>query len=98
MIYLDFFCLCFGQHRDLHVRTHSCPTRRSAVLAAARALRGAAAVGRGRPRTLADHLPLAFPAAMLVVFFVTPFGTMIAVSFFQRQQGGFYTVDFVFSN
>src|SRR3546814_21153820 len=35
---------------------------------------------------------------MLVVFFVIPFGTMIAVSFFQRQQGGFYTVDFVFSN
>ena len=53
---------------------------------------------REPPRTLADHLPLVFPAAMLLVFFVVPFGTMIAVSFFQRQQGGFYTVDFVFDN
>ena len=35
---------------------------------------------------------------MLIVFFVVPFGTMIAVSFFQRQQGGFYTPDFVFDN
>src|SRR3546814_7703757 len=35
---------------------------------------------------------------MLVVFFVVPFGTMIAVSFFRRQQGGFYSVDFVFDN
>ncbi|MPZ12017.1 MAG: ABC transporter permease subunit [Kiloniellaceae bacterium] len=53
---------------------------------------------RDKPRTLADHLPLAFPAVMLVVFFVVPFGTMIAVSFFRRQQGGFYTVDFVLAN
>ena len=49
-------------------------------------------------RTLADHLPVIFPAMMLVVFFVIPFGIMIAVSFFQREQGGFYTPDFVFSN
>jgi len=55
-------------------------------------------VRREAPRGLAEHLPLAFPALMLVVFFVVPFGTMIAVSFFQRQQGGFYTVDFVFDN
>lgn len=53
---------------------------------------------REPPRGLAEHLPLAFPALMLVVFFVVPFGTMIAVSFFRRQQGGFYTVDFVFDN
>ena len=53
---------------------------------------------REAPRGLAEHLPLAFPALMLVVFFVVPFGTMIAVSFFRRQQGGFYTVDFVFDN
>ena len=51
-----------------------------------------------RAKTLSDHLPLAFPAAMLVVFFVVPFGIMIAVSFFRRQQGGFYTVDFVLAN
>jgi putative spermidine/putrescine transport system permease protein len=53
---------------------------------------------REPPRTLADYGPLLFPAAMLTVFFVVPFGTMIAVSFFQRQQGGFYTPAFVFSN
>ena len=53
---------------------------------------------REPPRTLAEHLPLAFPALMLLIFFVVPFGTMIAVSFFRRQQGGFYTVDFVFDN
>jgi putative spermidine/putrescine transport system permease protein len=35
---------------------------------------------------------------MLVVFFVVPFGIMIAISFFRRQQGGFYTPDFVLSN
>ena len=43
-------------------------------------------------------VPLVFPAAMLIVFFVAPFGTMIAVSFFKRQQGGFYTPGFVFDN
>jgi putative spermidine/putrescine transport system permease protein len=49
-------------------------------------------------RTLADHAPLIFPAVMLVVFFVVPFSTMIAVSFFAREQGGFYTPDFVVDN
>ncbi len=49
-------------------------------------------------RTLSDHLPVIFPALMLLVFFVIPFGIMIAVSFFQREQGGFYTPDFVLSN
>ncbi|MBP0615021.1 ABC transporter permease [Jiella mangrovi] len=34
---------------------------------------------------------LAFPAVMLAAFFVVPFGLMIAVSFFSREQGGFYT-------
>ncbi|PRD44254.1 ABC transporter permease [Phyllobacterium phragmitis] len=53
---------------------------------------------REPPRTLADYGPLFFPATMLTVFFVVPFGTMIAVSFFQRQQGGFYTPAFVWSN
>jgi putative spermidine/putrescine transport system permease protein len=49
-------------------------------------------------RKLADYAPLAFPAAMLTIFFVVPFGIMVAVSFFRRQQGGFYTPDFVLSN
>ncbi len=53
---------------------------------------------RESPQRLADYAPLAFPAAMLLVFFVAPFATMIAVSFFKRQQGGFYTPDFVLDN
>ena len=53
---------------------------------------------REAPQKLTDYGPLAFPAIMLTVFFVIPFGTMIAVSFFQRQQGGFYTPAFVLSN
>ena len=53
---------------------------------------------REPPRTLADYTPLAFPALMLIVFFVIPFSTMIAVSFFQRNPAGFYTPDFVFDN
>ena len=53
---------------------------------------------REPPRSIADYAPLIFPAAMLTVFFVIPFGTMIAVSFFKRQQGGFYTPDFVLDN
>ena len=48
--------------------------------------------------TLGDHAPLIFPAAMLTLFFVVPFGIMIAVSFFQRQQGGFYEPAFVLAN
>ena len=53
---------------------------------------------REPPRSLADYGPLVFPAIMLVVFFVVPFSTMIAVSFFKRQQAGFYTPDFVVDN
>jgi len=53
---------------------------------------------REPPRRLADYAPIAFPALLLGVFFVVPFGTMIAVSFFKRQQGGFYTPDFVLAN
>lgn len=53
---------------------------------------------REAPQKLTDYAPIAFPAIMLIVFFVIPFGTMIAVSFFQRLQGGFYTPAFVFSN
>ncbi|MBA3516110.1 MAG: ABC transporter permease [Rhizobiales bacterium] len=46
----------------------------------------------------AAFLPLAFPAVMLTMFFIVPFGIMIAVSFFQRVQGAFYTPDFVLEN
>lgn len=53
---------------------------------------------REPPRRAADYAPLAFPALMLLVFFALPFGTMVAVSFFRRQQGGFYTPDLVLDN
>jgi putative spermidine/putrescine transport system permease protein len=53
---------------------------------------------REPPRTLADYAPLAFPALMLIVFFIVPFSTMIAVSFFKRNPASFYTPDFVFDN
>lgn len=53
---------------------------------------------RERPRRLVDWAPLLFPAAMLTAFFVVPFGIMVAVSFFRRQQGGFYTPDVVLAN
>lgn len=53
---------------------------------------------REAPRGIGEYMPLIFPALMLIVFFVLPFGTMIMVSFAKRQQGGFYTPDFVFDN
>ena len=53
---------------------------------------------REAPHTIADYAPLAFPGAMLTVFFVVPFSIMIAVSFFKRNPAGFYTPDFVFDN
>lgn len=53
---------------------------------------------REPPQRLSHIMPVLFPAVMLIVFFVIPFATMIAVSFFKRDQGGFYTPDFVFDN
>ncbi len=53
---------------------------------------------REAPQRLADYSPLVFPGLMLVVFFVVPFATMIAVSFFQRETGGFYSPAFVTDN
>jgi putative spermidine/putrescine transport system permease protein len=53
---------------------------------------------REAPQKLTDYGPLVFPAGMLTVFFVVPFATMIAVSFFKRNPSGFYTPDFVFDN
>lgn len=47
---------------------------------------------------MADYAPLAFPALMLLVFFVVPFSTMITVSFFRRDPSGFYKPDFIFDN
>ncbi|MBK1842892.1 ABC transporter permease [Azospirillum sp. YIM B02556] len=53
---------------------------------------------RRAPRSLAEHAPILFPALMLIVFFVIPFGLMIAVSVARRIPGGFYEPDFVFAN
>jgi putative spermidine/putrescine transport system permease protein len=53
---------------------------------------------RESPRSAADYGPLFFPAFMLVVFFVIPFATMVAISFFRRDPAGFYSADFVVDN
>lgn len=50
------------------------------------------------PKSARDYAPIVYPGIMLVVFFVIPFATMIAVSFFKRNQGAFYTPDFVLDN
>ncbi|PWR20715.1 ABC transporter permease [Zavarzinia compransoris] len=50
------------------------------------------------PRRLRDYAPIAFPAAMLLLFFVVPFGIMIAISFYHRVQGGFYEPAFETAN
>lgn len=55
-------------------------------------------MNRTAPRRLVDYAPIAWPALMLFLFFVLPFGLMLAVSFFRRVPGGFYQPDFVLAN
>ena len=43
-------------------------------------------------------LLLVYPALMLGIFFVVPFATMLAVSFFHRVEGAFYEPAFVLDN
>jgi len=50
------------------------------------------------PRAVGDYAALVYPALMLGVFFVVPFGIMVAVSFFHRDEAVFYTPDFEFAN
>ena len=50
------------------------------------------------PQRLMDYSPILFPAFMLIIFFVIPFGTMISVSFFERVQGAFYQPAFIVDN
>lgn len=52
----------------------------------------------GPPRGLREHAPLIYPAAMLLVFFVVPFGIMLAVSFFHRVEGAFFEPAFELTN
>jgi putative spermidine/putrescine transport system permease protein len=51
-----------------------------------------------KPKGLRAHLPILYPAFMLAVFFAVPFGIMLAVSFFKREPGGFYTTSFSIDN
>ena len=50
------------------------------------------------PRGARELAPILFPATMLLVFFVLPFGSMIAVSFFRRDPAAFYEPAFVLDN
>jgi len=51
-----------------------------------------------KPKSLRTHLPVVYPALMLCIFFIIPFGLMVAVSFFHREPGGFYIPGFEFTN
>ena len=51
-----------------------------------------------KPKGIRAHMPLAYPAMMLGIFFIIPFGIMVAVSFFHRQPGGFYIPGFEITN
>lgn len=51
-----------------------------------------------KPRGIRAHLPLFYPALMLAIFFIMPFGIMVAISFSQRQPGGFYIPVFDIGN
>ena len=63
----------------------------------ARAMISRAMVSRGVIARSRNWL-LAYPAAMLGVFFLGPFSIMLAVSFFQRVENAFYEPAFVLSN
>jgi putative spermidine/putrescine transport system permease protein len=58
-----------------------------------------AAVG-SRPvaQRLREHVALIYPALMLGIFFVVPFGIMLAVSFFHRVEGAFFEPAFELAN
>jgi len=43
-----------------------------------------------RPPTKGTYAVLAAPVAALVIFFLIPFGIMVATSFYHRIEGGFY--------
>jgi len=51
-----------------------------------------------KPQGVRPHIPLAYPALMLGIFFIIPFGIMVAVSFFHREPGGFYIPGFELTN
>ena len=51
-----------------------------------------------KPQGPRAHFPLVYPTLMLAIFFIIPFGIMLAVSFFHREPGGFYIPGFEFTN
>ncbi|MCP4627287.1 MAG: ABC transporter permease [bacterium] len=53
---------------------------------------------KDKPKGIKAHAPIIYPALMLGIFFLIPFGTMVTVSFFQRQIGGFYNPIFDLNN
>jgi putative spermidine/putrescine transport system permease protein len=58
----------------------------------------AAVESRPVAQRLREHLPLIYPALMLGIFFVVPFGIMLAVSFFHRVEGAFFEPAFELAN
>ena len=58
----------------------------------------AAVAARPLAQRLREHLALIYPALMLGVFFVVPFGIMLAVSFFHRVEGAFFEPAFELAN
>jgi putative spermidine/putrescine transport system permease protein len=58
----------------------------------------AAVAARPVSQRLREHLPLIYPALMLGIFFVVPFGIMVAVSFFHRVEGAFFEPAFELAN
>ena len=48
--------------------------------------------------TRGAYAVLAFPVAMLVIFFLIPFGIMVATSFYHRVEGAFWTPAFELDN
>lgn len=52
----------------------------------------------GKPHGFKAHLPIVYPAVMLAVLFLAPFGIMVAISFFTRDPSSFYTPAFDISN
>ncbi|WP_119303984.1 ABC transporter permease [Dongia deserti] len=50
------------------------------------------------PKGLQQHSAVIYPAVMLLIFFVAPFGIMLAVSFYHRVESAFYEPAFELAN
>ena len=61
-------------------------------------LPAAAIPSRPVSQRLREHVALIYPALMLGIFFVVPFGIMLAVSFFHRVEGAFFEPAFELAN